>query len=325
VNQKTKQKGESTGPDGSGSRVKKGTEHLKDPITFDNGKDLSSINLFVSIFNIFLGLTFAYFVFFSHQMSNIQSEIFSKVIEINAINIPYPFQFITVTGQKDYFDYNKRNFLLLEEFSRITDLMEKGNLSRNELSNYGKRVQMIITHIAYSYPYKPIIEIDKDGVAILDIYRHESINTHKNIEINLLRKQVDDIYNLNYKFTLKLKKERQNIAHAMFLAGNFKDDYIKSRIGLYLDSVIYYLDKHYELVIPLGLLIKKSDYILRKFGGYKILLFTILLSVNFIFGILIPLFWNKFRNKKLFYSFAMASFVLGMIILFREALGFLTI
>lgn len=271
------------------------------------------------MFSIFLALTFAYFVYFSHQITGTQSELVVKITEINAINIPYPFQFLTISGHKEYY-YKKRRDALREEFRSLKRRIDELNLSDSELAKLGKEIQRVITQIAYFFPYKRILEFKQDGSCTFDPNKHESIDTKEKINLGFLKTQIDEIYNWNYAFTLELKDGSDRISKAVILAGGFKDEYTKSRVVKYLESLVSYLEKHYELAIPLGLLIKKYEYLMSKTEKSKIVLFTILLSINFFCGVLLPLFWIILRNNMKFEILTQASFILGIILLFKEAL-----
>jgi hypothetical protein len=280
---------------------------------------LSSVNFHLTIFSIFLGLTFAYFVYFSHQITDAQSEMVAKITEINAINIPYPFQFLTISGHKEY-HYTKRRDALREEFRSLKRRIDELNLSESELAKLGKEIQRVITQIAYFFPYKRMLEFKQNGSCTFDPNKHESIDTKEKINLGFLKTQIDEIYNWNYAFTLPLKDGSDRISKAVILAGGFKDEYTKSRVVKYLESLVSYLEKHYELTIPLGLLIKKYEYLTSKTVKSKIVLFTILLGINFLCGVLFPLFWIRLRNNMKFEILTQASFVLGIILLFKEAL-----
>jgi hypothetical protein len=281
-------------------------------------KNLNLINFHLGIFTIFLSLTFAYFVYFSYQINETQSEMVSKIFEINSINPPYPFQFLTVAGHEKYF-YIERRDALEDEFRLLTRRLEQSNLTDEELAQIGTEIQRVITQIAYFFPYKRMIEFNKDGSAIFEPGNKQSIDTSTEINIRFLQQQIDEIYNGNYRFTLRLKDSKERIAQAMILAGGFTDDYTKSRVTKYLDSLISYLEKHYELALPLGLLTKKQEFIEERVSRQNIISFTLLLTINFLFGVLLPLFW-RVNRQKIFELIVQGSFILGIVLLFKQAL-----
>jgi hypothetical protein len=285
--------------------------------TTETGLDL--INFHVAIFAIFLSLTFAYFVYFSYQLTEIQSEMVSQIYGINSINVPYPFQFLSIAGHQKYY-YIERTDALRQEFNSLEQRLQDPRLTDPELAQVGKDLQRVITQIAYFFPYKRMVEFNQDGSAVFNPNNQESIDISKPIDRNFLKQQVDEIYNWNYSFTLKLKDSKERLAQAMILANDIKDEYTKSRVTKYLDSLIAYLEKHYELAIPLGLTLKRYDYISAKLGVRDLVAFTALLVVNFVSGVLLPMFWNIERRWKLVELVFQGSFILGSILLFKEAL-----
>jgi len=292
---------------------------LDPTVTPAHRDDLTPITFHLTIFNIFLGLTFAYFVYFSHQITGTQTEMVAKITEINAINVPHPWGFLTLTGHKEYY-YTKRRDVLREEFRLLKQRIDDSKSTDEELAECGKEIQRVITQIAYFFPYKKMLDYEKDGSATFDPNTHDAIDTKEPLNIGFLKTQIDEIYNWNYAFTLELKDGRDRIAKAMILAGKFKDDSTKSRVVKYLDSLIDYLDKHYQLAIPLGLMIKRYEFLLSKTGKAKIIVFTVLLTLNFLCGVLIPLFLKKWRRTIGLEIVTQLSFVVGIFLLFREAL-----
>jgi hypothetical protein len=299
--------------------MNKRRQRLTDDEPLGANGSLDLINIHVAIFGIFLSLTFAYFVYFSYQLTEIQSDMVSKIYEINSINVPYPWQFLSVAGHKNYF-YTERREALREEFSQLERQLEVPNLSDDELKRLGSDTQRVITQIAYFFPYKKMLEFNKDGSAVFNPNNHNSIDVSAPVNTEFLKQQVDEIYNWNYSFTLKLRDSKDRIARAMILSNGIDDDYTKSRLTKYLDSLIEYLSKHYELAVPLGLTIKKYDYIQEKIGKSNLALLIGLLVVNFTTGILVPMFWKVRKRGTVVEVVFLSSFIFGSIILFKEAL-----
>ncbi len=103
------------------------------------------ISLNFAIFSILLGITFAYLVFFSHQAAENESIISSKIVEINAINLPNPMQFLTFSGHKEYY-YLRRKEVLLNEFAQLNGIIQKTNDTKL-LVVAGREIQRCITQI----------------------------------------------------------------------------------------------------------------------------------------------------------------------------------
>lgn len=293
-------------------------EELK-PLNKGNNTGLNRVSINLTIFSILLGLTFAYFIYFSHQVTGTKSDMASQISAINAINMPYPFSFLTITGHKEYY-YVKRRDALRLEFLQLKKQVVKNNLTNKELNKIGKEIQRVITQIAYSFPYKRILEFKKDGSVTFNPNRQESIETKFNVNIGFLRKQINEIYNWNYSFTLGIKDGKERISEAMIVAAGFKDDYMKSRVRKYINSLIDYLEEHYKLAVPLGLLTTKYEYLLNKISKTKVILFSAILAINFLFGFLLPYFGERYREKKIFNAITIVTFLLGIVLLFWEAL-----
>lgn len=298
--------------------------------------DLSIININLAIFGIFIALIFSYFVYFSHQLTEIKSEIHSKILEINAINPPFPWSFLSITGHNEYY-YLKRRKILFEEFRRIKESLQDTDLNEATMSKLGKQAQVLITQIAYFFPYKRMLDFQKDGSVTFDPNRFESIETVENLKTNIpayaisrdadrtyspefIKEQVDHINNSHRRFNLELKDGKDRIIEAMTLANGLNKDYDKTRLRKYIESLIEYLENHYKLAIPLGLKIKKYDYLIKKSNLKIIVTLSILLFINFMSGVVLPLLWRKTRNKRLFMVISLLTFFVGIVILFLESL-----
>jgi hypothetical protein len=177
-----------------------------------------------------------------------------------------------------------------------------------------------LTQIAYFFPYKKMLDFKKDGAVSFDPNQHESIDTKDEVNIAFLKTKIDEIYNWNYALTLPLKDARDRIAKAMVLAGWFKDEYTQMRVSKYLDSLVAYLEKHYELAIPLGLTIKRYEYLLSKITKAKIVTAIGVLGSNFVLGVLVPLFWKSRRDSTALEVATQLTFGIGIILLFKEAI-----
>lgn len=288
-------------------------------IISERKEDLSSITFHLTIFSILFSLTFAYFVYFSHQITSTQTEMISKVYEINSINVPHPWSFLTISGHKEYY-YIKRRDALRLEFLILKNRIDNPNLTEEELSASGKEIQKVITQVAYFFPYKKILDFKKDGSVVFNPRSQNAIDVTVPINIEFLKTQVDEICNWNSALTLELKDGKDRIARAMILAAGIKNDNDKLRVGKYLDGLIEYLDKHYQLAVPLGLIIKQYEFLLNKNDKSKIIGFAILIAFNFLFGVLLPLFIKRLRYNRYLEICTQLSFIVGIIFLFKEAL-----
>ena len=303
--------------------------------------DLNVINVNLAIFSLFIALVFSYFVYFSHQLTEIKSEIYSRIIEINAIDPPFPWSFLSIQGHNEYY-YLKRREVLFEEFRKLKEVVQQPGLNESDMAKYGKQVQIIITQIAYFFPYKRMLDFRKDGSVTFDPNRFESIETAENLKSNIpgyavprdssrtyspefLKEQADHILNSHRRFTLELKDGKDKIVQAMIIGNALSTDYDKARVRKYIDGLIAYLENHYKMAIPLGLTIKKYDYLLTKSKPIIIISLSALLIINLISGVVVPLFYNKARNSKIIFIIPLISFVVGIVVLFSEALYSLAI
>lgn len=297
--------------------------------------ELNYINFNLAVFSLFVALVFSYFVYFSHQITEIKSDIYSKIIEVNAINPPFPWSFLSITGHKEYY-YLKRREILFNDFKAIKYKIVK-ETDKHSLAVYGKEVQVLLTQMAYFFPYKKMLDFKQDGSVSFDPNHFESIDSAENLKTNLpsytnekgsdntygtafLKEQMDHIYNSHRRFTFELIDGKDKIIESMILANKLTSDYDKSRCKKYVDSLINYLESHYRLAMPLGLAIKKYDYY-RQIANIKIIIaISSLLFINFICGVLIPLFAVNLRRNKKLLAITQLTFVIGIFILFRISL-----
>jgi len=298
--------------------------------------DPNIISINVSIFSLFTVLVFSYFVFFELQLTEVKADISAKIIEINAINIPHSAFSISFGGNNEYY-YVKRKEILLNDFRNINRDLQESNLSKQETAEHGKKIQLIMSNIAYSYPFKRMIYYSKDGNTILDLNHNESIdtveefksdkpiyprniNSNREYSMDAIKVQIDEIRNYHQRFTLEFKDGKEKIIDAILLANNLKGEYNKTKCSKYVNGLIEYLEDHYRLAIPLGLTIKKYDYYIQKANMTLIISLSCLLALNFILGIIIPLFFIKLRNNKILWATSELTFVIGLIILFSASL-----
>jgi len=297
--------------------------------------DLNIIRINLAIFSLFTALVFSYFVFFSHQVTEARAEIFSRILEINAINLPQPWSFMTIPANTEYF-YLKRKKTLLREFNAIKTNLQKSTISKSDEIAYGKKMQEIITQLSYFFPFKRILDFHKNGSVTFDPNNYESIQaidnlnaiappyardskTPQNYSSEFLKEQIDQIYDLNRRFTLELKDGKDKICEAMILANELTTDYDKTRLHKYIESLIEYLENHYKLAIPLGLTIVKADYYIHKASPKLIISLSLLLTMSFICGVVLPLFVEKIRASKIFWAMPLLIFAIGIIILFSAS------
>lgn len=250
--------------------------------------NFEEISLNFTIFSVLFGITFAYFVFFFHQAAENESTISSKVVEMNAINRPFPLQFLTISGHKEYY-YLRRKEVLLNEFNHLNDVIQK-SADKSTLRVCGIEMQRCITQIAYFFPYKKFLDFKKDGTVVFDPNNNNSIEN--NIHIEFLKRQLDEILDLNYRFTSPLKDGKEKIINALILAGGFTDLHTKERVGKYINSLIEYLENHHKFALPLGLTIKKYEFLNQKVVRWKIIVISCILLICFLGGIITPIFFN---------------------------------
>ena len=298
-------------------------------------RDLNIISINLAIFSLFTALVFSYFVYFSHQLTEVKAEIFSKILEINAINPPHPWSFLTIPANTEYY-YLKRKEILLNEFQNINANLQKSDLNKSMQVTYGKKIQEIITQLAYFFPFKRMLDFHKDGSVTFDPNNYESIQTTENLNANIppyanngklphnynanfLKKQIDEINDFHRKFTLELKDGKEKIIEAMTLANCLTTEYDKTRLRKYIESLTEYLENHYKLAIPLGLTIVKADYFIQKASTKLIVALSFLLALNFLFGVVLPLFVEKFRTGRLYWAIPQLIFAIGIIILFSAS------
>ncbi len=73
-------------------------------------------------------------------------------------------------------------------------------------------------------------------------------------------------------------------------------------------------------MIPLGLTIVRSDYLVKKANVTMFGILCCLLAVNFCSGVVLPLFLEKLRTNRLLWAVALVAFAVGLGILFWVAL-----
>lgn len=298
-------------------------------------RDFNAISINLSIFSLLVALVFSYFAYFSHQIAVVRSEIISKILEINAIASPHRMSFMTLAGPYEY-NYLKRKEILLSEFQKIEQELQDQGLDPAKKAAYGKKLQEILTVISYSFPFKRMIDIDKHGNWIYDPNNYESIQSSDNLSTNIppykrlgmpsnyntifLKQQIDEVNHIHSSFTLYLKDNKRNIAEALALSNGIKDDYNRERLRLYLDGLIEYLENHHRLMIPLGLIIVRNDYLVKKANLFVFCILCCLMAVNFFSGVILPLFEERLRSNKLLWAVAFVSFAVGLFVLFWIAL-----
>lgn len=203
-------------------------------------RDFNAISINLSVFALFAALVFSYFAYFSHQIAGVRAEIMSRVLEINAIATPHRMSFITLAGPYEYY-YLKRKEILLGEFQHIEQALQEPKLDPVKKAAYGKKLQEILTIISYSFPFKRMIDFDKEGKWTFDPNNYESIQSSDNLNANVppykrmgvlssyntifLKKQIDEVNHIHSRFTLYLKDSKGKIAEAMAMANGIKDDY----------------------------------------------------------------------------------------------------
>ena len=197
---------------------------------------------------------------------------------------------------------------------------------------YGKKLQEILTVISYSFPFKRMIDFDKEGNCTFNPNNYESIQSTDNLNANVppyerigvpsnydwgfLKKQIDEVNHIHVKFTLCLKDSKERIGEAMALADGLKDGYDRDRLRQYIDGLIEYLENHHRLMIPLGLTMIKGEYLIKKANVRLFRILCFLLAVIFCSGVVVPLFVEKVRVNKLVWAIPLLAFVVGITVLF---------
>lgn len=331
---KTKKSERSTEPNPKNNRgaSSQDTPHRTEaPGAATSSRDLNIISINLSIFALFAALLFSYFAYFAHQIALVRAEITAKIIEINAIATPHRMSFITLGGSNEYY-YLKRKEILLREFKGIEQALQVPKLDTTRKAAYGKKLQEILTTISYSFPFKRMIDFDKEGKRTFDPNNYESIQSSDNLNTNVppynrigmprnydttfLKKQIDEINDIHVRFTLYLKDSKEKVVEAMALANGLKNGHDRERLRRYIDGLIEYLENHHRLMIPLGLTIVRSDYFITKANVTLFGVLCCLLVVNFCAGVVVPLFVEKLRTNRLFWAVPLLAFVVGLTVLF---------
>lgn len=274
-----------------------------------DGNSVNIVSLNFAMFAVLLGMISVYFVYFVHQKSEIESDIAAKIVQINAIHTPTPLRFLSISGHKEYF-YLQRKGILRKEFNNVNrKIQENLSLTDQELAILGERIQLLITQIAYSFPYKNMIEFKKNGSALFPVSLN-SIDTSGVVSPGFLNVQIDEIYHWNYAFTLALQVGKDRIAEAMMLAGGPRDEDRKSMVMKYLDSLTEdYLEPHFSLAMSLGFTIKRLEHLLSKLSKWKVLSLAGILLINFALGVISPLFIKAMQGTFAIICTALTFFV----------------
>lgn len=128
---------------------------------------------------------------------------------------------------------------------------------------------------------------------------------------------MEEIHDLNYRFTLPLKDRKEKIINALIVAGGFTDQQTKENVGKYINSLIEYLENHHNLALPLGLTIKKYEFLMQKVVRWKIALISVILAICFIGGIVTPIFYNISKSSTIL---TVIVFFSGISFLFYDAI-----
>lgn len=310
--------------------------HVKTDINHASAPDLNIVRINLAIFSLFTALVFSYFVFFSHQFTEAKAEINAKILEINAIDPPQPWSFMTIPASTEYY-YLKRKEQLLDEFRAINESLQKATLTKQRKAEYGSSIQAIITQLAYFFPFKRMLDFKKDGTVTFDSNNYESIQNVENLDENVppyakqrnlprsyntefIKKQIDETNHIHRRLTMELKDGKEKIIEAMILANGLNNEYDKTRLKKYIDSLIVYLENHRNLMMPLGLAIIKSEIIQKAYSKSLIFFLSLLLTMNFLSGVILPLFVEKYRTDKKYWPIPLIIFVIGIITLFSSSI-----
>jgi hypothetical protein len=270
----------------------------------------------INLFSLLILMLFTFIIYFSYQKSIYYSEMLSEINEFNAIHVPYPWQFLAIKGNK-YF-YKERENILVNEFEKLKRGAFDSSINKQELAEKGKQIQVIITSIAYSFPYKQMLKFNKDGSVTFDPNKSYSIDLNKDIHAKFIRTQINEIINLQYNFVNELKDGKDKVKIAIAAAANINDKYTLSRLDKYIDSLIDYFDNHYRMAVALGVTIDRWHYFHNRLEKSNLLI-TILI-LNFIVGIVVLLvIINKWITLTSI-SVSIITFFSAIIIIFRALL-----
>lgn len=292
------------------------------------------INISLTLFSLLFVLAFTYFIYYSNQMSNIKSELITKINEINAISPPYPTELIQIT-KTDNYEYLKRKEALLSDFDFIVNTISKSSIEESKKIKFGYRLQNIITQISFFYPYKRVITFEKDGSWVFDPNESRSIfntrefskstpnspensNLPESYNSNILFEQVNQWTDLNIRFTVKLRSNKDKIIECISLAFDFVDSESKLKLAHYYNRLLDYLDEHYKNAIPLGLILTKYEYYLEKIDSGLLLYLSSSLLLILFFGVVIPLFNKKLRDHKFIWGIPILVFLFSVFYLGYE-------
>jgi hypothetical protein len=104
------------------------------------------------------------------------------------------------------------------------------------------------------------------------------------------------------------------------LSRGYKDDLQRSDSERYYESLLQYLDAHYQLATTIGLQLMQYQYLAAKTNLTKILIISSLLIASFVCGVILPLFSIKHRDTIYCKIVPLASFALGILFLLKEAI-----
>ena len=173
---------------------------------------------------------------------------------------------------------------MVNQFRELKKGAFDSSITRNELVEKGKRLQFIITSIAYSFPYKQMISFNKDGSTTFNPNNQYSIDLNKDVQAKFLLAQINEIINLQYHFVYELIDGKDKVIKAISAFANLNNkDALE--VDKYINSLIEYFNNHYRLAISLGMIINKCEYFNNKLS--KKYLIYILLINNFFFGIIL--------------------------------------
>jgi hypothetical protein len=279
----------------------------------NNKRDMLALNL--GLFTIFLGLAFTYFIYYSQKITDIESSIENGIVEINAIYTPMPYG--QITGHKEYYYTNRRDILKKDLIWLFTEAQDT-KLSDKERGEIGIALHRTINQIAYFFPFKKLLEFKKDGSVTFYPNNQISIDTSKEVNLDFLKTQIDEIYNWNSSLTIPLRDYRNNIIDILSLEPSVTHD--KAVITSYLDKLIEYLDNHFKLGMKIGLLTKQKDRYSTKITKGKVIPIFSLVAICFIVGIVLPLIKPDLQTSRIITLIEIACFGGGFFIIFKTAI-----
>ena len=133
------------------------------------------------------------------------------------------------------------------------------------------------------------------------------------------------VQQINHHFTLPLKEKLELVERSLLITVYSDIPKRKVIVERYMNSLVGYLDEHYQLSINLAIAIKEYEFYSGKRSSQNITLLVFLLSSVLLCGVLLPLWFNEFKSgKKVWYFlvwvFPALCFIAGSVFLFLKSI-----